>query len=304
MATKMTQAIATEAPGAIGGTVQHYQWSWEGLPFKLVYETLGQGNPVLLLPAFSTVSSRGELRRIAERLSSQFQIIALDWLGFGESDCPPLQYCAALYHQLLQNFVNDVVQTPAAVVAAGHAAGYAMQLAQLQPDSFTRIVLAAPTWRGPFTVMGAPDWVANTLRSAVRSPLVGPALYSLNTTPAFLRTMYGGHVYTDRELLTSDFIDKKRQITQHPGARYAPVAFVTGAIDPVQTHSEFLSFFQPLPVPVLTVVAEKAPAASIAEMEAIANTDCEIARLPGALGLYEELADELADIALEFLARD
>ena len=97
---------------------------------------------------------------------------------------------------------------------------------------------------------------------------------------------------------------KSDRLTQHPGARYAPVAFVTGAIDPVQTQAEFLSFFQPLPVRVLTVIAEKAPAASLAEMEAIANTGSEIAKLPGALGLYEELADELADIALEFLARD
>lgn len=303
MATKSTQAIATKAPGAIGGTVEHYQWRWNDQPFKIIYETLGQGNSVLLLPAFSTVSSRGELRHIAERLSSQFHVIALDWLGFGESDCPPLQYGAQLYHQLLQDFVNDVVPTPTAVVAAGHGAGYAMQLAQT-PQSLTRMVLAAPTWRGPFTVMGAPPWVASGLRDIVRSPFVGPSLYYLNTTPAFLRTMYGGHVYTDRQSLTQEFIGTKRQLTQHPGARYGPVAFVTGAIDPVQSQAEFLAYFQPPSVPVLAVIAEKAPEASKAEMEAIANcSGVEIARLPGALGLYEELADELAEITLEFLTR-
>ncbi|MGF1478365.1 MAG: alpha/beta fold hydrolase [Cyanophyceae cyanobacterium] len=294
--------INTVPPVGIGGTVNSYPWTWAGQSYQIAYETRGEGSPVLLLPAFSTVSTRSELRRVAERLSAKYQAIALDWLGFGESDRPPIEYCAALYHQLLQDFVTHVLPTPAAVVAAGHAAGYAMQLAQSQV--FTRIVLAAPTWRGPFTVMGAPDWVTSGLRELVRSPLLGPTLYSLNTAPTFLRTMYESHVYTNKELLTADFIDQKYQVTQHPGGRYAPVAFVTGALDPVQSQPEFLALFQPPPVPVLTVIAEQAPAASKAEMKAIGYcSGVETRRLPGALGLYEEYADELADITLEFLGR-
>ena len=301
MTTSLTKGSNPDT-SSIGGTPHSYQWTWAGQQVKIAYETLGEGNPVLLLPAFSTVSTRGELRRVAQHLSSHYQVIALDWLGFGQSDRPPFEYRAELYHQLLQDFVTEVVKSPVAVVAAGHAAGYAMQLAQKQPQSFTRIVLAAPTWRGPLTTMGAPQWLGSTLRSAVRSPLLGPALYYLNTTPSFLRSMYSSHVYTDKEMLTPEFVNEKRQVTQQPGGRYAPVAFVTGALDPVEKQPDFLAYFQPLPVPVLVVIAEQAPASSKAEMEAIAfSSEVEIKRLPGALGLYEEYADELAEIALEFL---
>jgi len=61
----------------IGGTEQKFLWNYEG-QWKIVYETLGKGPPVLLLPAFSTVSTRAEMRGVAEKLASQFQVIAVD----------------------------------------------------------------------------------------------------------------------------------------------------------------------------------------------------------------------------------
>ncbi|MGB3559581.1 MAG: hypothetical protein WBA24_13655, partial [Geitlerinemataceae cyanobacterium] len=74
--------------------------------FTVISETLGQGMPVLLLPAFSTVSSRTEMQGIARGLSDRFQVTAIDWLGFGDSDRPSLNYCPSIYHQFLKNFVG------------------------------------------------------------------------------------------------------------------------------------------------------------------------------------------------------
>src|SRR5919199_6109786 len=105
---KSTSRPPASTDNGIGGVVHKYSWAWEGQPLTVVYETLGEGTPVLLLPAFSTVSTRGEMRGIAERLSSQFQVVALDWPGFGESDRLPLEYGAQLYHQFLQDFVRDI----------------------------------------------------------------------------------------------------------------------------------------------------------------------------------------------------
>lgn len=76
---------------------QSYDWQYQGKnvtcakrAYGIAYETLGQGSPVLLLPAFSTVSSRTKMVGIAQILAPQFQVITLDWLGFGESDRPPI----------------------------------------------------------------------------------------------------------------------------------------------------------------------------------------------------------------------
>jgi pimeloyl-ACP methyl ester carboxylesterase len=98
MAIAQSTSIPAASPdNGIGGVEQKYVWTWQGQPLTVVYETLGEGKPVLLLPAFSTVSTRGEMRGIAERLSSHFQVLTLDWPGFGESERPSIDYQAALY---------------------------------------------------------------------------------------------------------------------------------------------------------------------------------------------------------------
>lgn len=300
--TQSTSTNSTPIDTGNGGAVQKYRWNWEGQPLTAVYETLGEGTPVLLLPAFSTVSTRGEMRGIAERLSSQYLVVALDWPGFGQSERPPLDYRPALYHQFLQDFVRDILDSPTAVVAAGHAAGYAMQLAQTLPQAAERIVLVAPTWRGPLTTMGVNQQVKGLVRQLVRSPILGQALYKLNTTPSFLHLMYQRHVYTDAAKLTPEFITQKWQITQQPGARYAPAAFVTGNLDPVKERSEFLAYFQPLKVPVLEIIGEQVPPSSRAEMDALAELPgVQTAVLPGSLGMHEEYPAAVVEAILRFL---
>ena len=73
---------------SIGGTKNVCNWNFSDRQYQIVYETIGEGNPVLLLPAFSTVSSRTEMKAIANLLATQYQVTVLDWLGFGESQCP------------------------------------------------------------------------------------------------------------------------------------------------------------------------------------------------------------------------
>ncbi|MBD2019991.1 alpha/beta hydrolase [Leptolyngbya sp. FACHB-36] len=288
------------ADRTLGGTVQQFHWTYQGQDFSVVYEVLGHGSPVLLLPAFSTVSTRLEMQGIVEQLVPHFQVFAMDWLGFGASDRPSLDYQRSLYHQLLQAFVGAVFQTPVAVIAAGHAAGYAMQVAQQQPCPWSKMLLVAPTWKGPLRVMGASASVRKSVRELVRSPGLGQALYTLNTAPAFLKFMYRQHVYVDAAKLTPEFMQQKYQITQQPGARFAPAAFVTGALDPMENREEFLSLGRSISVPVRVVIGEHSPAQSKAEMEALAALpNVQFDRVPGSLGLHEEYA---ADVAQIFLA--
>ena len=280
--------------------VQSYNWLHQSKTVTIAYETIGQGSPVLLLPAFSTVSSRTELTGIAQILAPHAQVIALDWLGFGESDRPRLEYNRSLYQQLLQDFVRDCCPQPLAIIAAGHATGYVMHLAQQQPEVCTQLLLVAPTWKGPLRAMGAPSSVASGMRNLVRSPLLGQGLYALNTHPAFLKWMYQRHVYVNREKLTPEWIAQKHQITQKPGARFAPAAFVTGGLDPVGNREEWLNLGRSISLPVQVIIPEQAPPQSKAEMEALAALpQIQVNRLPGTLGVHEEYAMEVGHLALD-----
>ncbi|NJR22828.1 MAG: alpha/beta hydrolase [Richelia sp. CSU_2_1] len=301
--TQTTNLTTQTNSGNYPATVEKYLWNWQGRAIEIIYETRGQGKPVLLLPAFSTISTREEMRPLAELLAPNFQVVSLDWPGFGESSRPPIDYQPQLYHQFLQDFVGAVFNSPIAVVAAGHAAGYVMELAQSKPDVWSKIVLAAPTWRGPLPTMskGQSEW-HEMVRELVRSPLVGQFLYKLNTTPAFLAWMCRRHVFADAAKITPDFIQNKSQVTQKTGARFGSAAFVTGGLDTAKTREEFLAKFQGLAVPVMVVIAEKSPPKSQAEMAAMAQLPgVESREIPGSLALHEEFAADLASAIESFI---
>ena len=279
----------------IGGTKSIYNWNYRDQQYQVIYESLGQGEPVLLLPALSTVSSRTEMKDIASVLAKNYKVTVLDWLGFGESQCPAVDYNPLLFQQLLDDFVEDVFDNSLSLIAAGHASGYALKLASSKPDLIAQLVLIAPTWQGPLRAMGLSGKIRNSVKNLVRSPLLGQFLYSLNTTPAFLRLMYKRHVYVDETKLTPEFIAQKHQITNKSGGRYAPAAFVTGILDPVENRTEFLNLLSAISLPISIVLAENAPPKSKAEMEAMAElTQIQTLRLPGTLGIYEEYANDVA----------
>jgi pimeloyl-ACP methyl ester carboxylesterase len=289
-----TSLLSTYDPTGFGGVVQEYIWQWENQPLRVVYETLGNGSPLLLLPAFSSVSTRQEMADLARLLAPQFQVVAVDWPGFGQSSRPSLDYRPAIYQQFLKDFIQAVFSTPITVIAAGHAASYVLQLAKEQPDTFSKIVLIAPTWRGPLPTMGANPILAGVVRGLVRSPIIGQILYKLNTTPSFLRFMYRRHVFADTAKLTPSFMEKKWQSTQKPGARFASAAFVTGNIDAVHNQSDFLELVQSLSVPLMVVIPESSPPKSRAEMEAVtALPGVRSVVLPGSLGMHEEYPAEI-----------
>ncbi len=299
----MTKAsLLTQPNSSIGGTKNFYNWNFLDKQYRVVYETVGAGNPVLLLPAFSTVSSRTEMKGIANLLATHYEVTVLDWLGFGESQCPPVDYNPALFHQLLRDLVKSVFNSSIILIAAGHASGYALKFVQDNSDMISQLILIAPTWQGPLRVMGLPDGVRNGVKNLVRSPVIGQGLYYLNTTPSFLHLMYKRHVYVDESKLTPEFIAQKHQITSKLGARYAPAAFVTGAIDPVASREEFLQLLDSVSIPVLMILAENAPPKSKAEMEAMTElAKVQTVRLEGTLGIYEEYPEAVTEAIQNFL---
>lgn len=288
-----------------GGEVREFRWSWKGKPLSVVYEVLGEGQPVLLLHALSSVSNRMEMQGLAQQLAQRFQVFAVDLPGFGDSDRPKVDYRPALYHGFLRDFVGDVFNQPIVAIAAGHTACYLMQLVQQQPKSFIYLALAAPTWRGPLpTMMGDQKWFFKLVRKTIDSPILGQLLYWLNTLPWFLRWMYGRHVFGDRKHITRQLITQKWRTTQQKRARFASVAFVTGGLDPVKNRKEFTDYFQPLPIPAAIVIGEQTPPKSREEMEFVVHfTSVQVYRMPGSLGLHEEYPTEFMDGVLPFLKK-
>ncbi len=278
-------------------------WSWEGQTIPLGLDEAGEGPAALLLPALSSISTRGEMQPLLERLQHGHRVVTVDWPGFGDRRRPKLDYSPVMLQAFLDWLLTEIVPRPALLVAAGHASAYALDHLARHPGTIGRLVLVAPTWRGPFPTMmgGERPWFAR-IRAAVDAPVLGPALYALNLSGPVIRKMVVGHVYSDPAWLTPERMAAKRAVTSAAGARHASVRFVTGGLDRVASRDAFLALAEKAAVPTLVVYGAETPPKSRAEMEALAaRPGIESVRLPqGKLSLHEEFPDAVAAAITRF----
>lgn len=280
-------------------------FKWGSAEIALSLDEAGSGPSVILLPALSSISTRKEMRPLFDRLAPDFHVSTVDWLGFGDRARPKHDWSPAILSAFLDWLLNEIVPPPHRVVAAGHAATYALYQAANRPGSIDRLVLIAPTWRGPLpTVIGSRrPWFAR-VRAAIDHPVIGPLLYRLNVNRFVVRKMTREHVYSNPNWLGQNRLAAKLTITRAPGARHASVRFVTGALDRVVTREAFLDLVRRANAPILVIYGDETPPRSRAEMETLAELPkVRVDRLAkGKLGIHEEFADALTGIIKPFLS--
>lgn len=236
-------------------------------------------------------------------LGEGFRAVAVDLPGFGAAAKPPVDWSAEAYRAFIVHLLREVAPN-AAVVAAGHAATFALQAAHDAPDLVDRLVMVAPTWRGPLpTVFGSRPGLYRALRHFGDLPVFGHALYRANVNGPMLRMMSTEHVYSDRRWLVGPRRTEKQAVIAAEGARHASIRFVTGGLDPVASRDAWLGRLASAPCPVLIVYGEETPRRTRAEIDAaVALPNVQTAVLPrGKLGVHEEFPAETAAAVRPFL---
>jgi pimeloyl-ACP methyl ester carboxylesterase len=125
------------ALGAKDGPGSHkvYRWRFG----KVSYTAAGEGEPVLLIQGTEKADTA-----MVTRLAKRYRVYVMDLLGCGRSEAPPVTYSAYLYASLVCDFLRQVIGQPAAVVARGRDAAYALKAYALGPEGFTKILLFNP----------------------------------------------------------------------------------------------------------------------------------------------------------------
>jgi pimeloyl-ACP methyl ester carboxylesterase len=280
-------------------------WTWCCKTIEFGVDTSGQGPTVLLLPALSSISTRREMWPLQKLLSPHYRTVSVDWPGFGDQARPAIDWTPAAYSAFLDYILGAVAPSPHAVVAAGHAATYALAHACARPGTSGRLVLVAPTWRGPLpTMMNGRRLFFDWLCKAVDLPVLGPLLYKVNVNRVVVRFMATGHVYADPAWLSGERLREKLAVTRTRGSRFASIRFVTGGLDLVDTREQFLALARRAAIPMLTIYGNQTPPRSRAEIEALAAIpDMRSVCIPrGKLSLHEEFPAEVAQVIVPFLA--
>jgi len=283
---------------------RNLQWSWQGRQISIGINEVGEGPAVLVLPALSSISTRRETHPLMRRLGTEFHLMAPDWPGFGDRRRPAIDWTPDTLSAFLEHLALHEVPALLATIAAGHAASYALHLAATRTRILGRLVLLAPTWRGPLPTMAGGDRpLFRRIQGAIGLPLLGPMLYRLNVNRLVVRMMAAGHVYSDSQFLSGNRLHEKLAVIAAPGARFGSAAFVTGGLDRVSSRSELLDLARRADVPLMVVYGAETPRKSRAEMEALASVSGvrTFVAARGKLAFYEEFASDLVQPITCFL---
>ena len=210
-----TQEVAT-AP--IPGT--YWQWRGQSIYYVRAGERQPGRPPLLLIHGFG--ASTDHWRKNISGLCEDFEVWAIDLLGFGRSAKPEWQYGGDLWRDQLHDFITQVVCQP--VVLAGNSLGgySALCVASQRPDAAVGLVLLNSA--GPFTntkVPTEPNPMQKVMREATqavfRQPWGSFLLFQYVRQRSVIRNTLE-KVYLDKSAVTDQLVEEIYQPSCDPGA--------------------------------------------------------------------------------------
>lgn len=268
---------------------------WRG--YRVRYTVRGAGKPLLLVHGMHAAASSFEWRRNFEHLAQHYRVYALDLLGFGHSDRPSTRYTAQTYVALQLDFLRDVFSEPAAIVSSSLSAAHTVVAAYRAPQNVAGLVLVCPT--GLTRLDSAMNPLNVATLAAFATPVVGQSLYNVLVSDASIRYYLKNQVFANPDDVDEQLVTQMYATSHQPGARFAPAAFVSGAL-----NIDISEVYPRLRMPTLVVWGAQAKMAPAEDAEAFAkaNTSARVERLDGA-GLlpHDERAGAFNGLVTDFL---
>jgi pimeloyl-ACP methyl ester carboxylesterase len=198
-------------------------------------DTQATGRPLVLIHSVNAAASAREMRPLFDRYRAVRPVYALDLPGFGHSDrtdqrYEPEQYCQAILDIIAKEIGGE---EPVDLVALSLSSEFAAMAALVAPQSVRSLTMISPTGFGGQTMT-----YSETRRKGLSVPFWSQAFYDLLTSRAsiryFLNKSFAGKV--PREL-----VDYGYTTSHQPGARFAPLYFLSGQLFTSEVRREVYS---------------------------------------------------------------
>ncbi|MBW4575433.1 MAG: alpha/beta fold hydrolase [Aphanothece sp. CMT-3BRIN-NPC111] len=212
------QATQEAVNAPIPGT--YWQWREQSIYYVRAGERQAGRPPLLLIHGFG--ASTDHWRKNISVLAQDFEVWAIDLLGFGRSAKPEWQYGGDLWRDQLYDFITQVIGQP--VVLAGNSLGgySALCVSSQRPDAAVGLVLLNSA--GPFTNAKVPTepnpmqkFIRETSQAVLRQPWGSFLLFQYMRQRSMIRQTLE-KVYLDKSAVTDQLVEEIYQPSCDPGA--------------------------------------------------------------------------------------
>ena len=212
-------------------------WTWKG--YKIQYTVMGEGSPLVLVHGFG--ASIGHWRKNIPFLASGgYRVFAIDLLGFGGSDKPPLNYTMELWSELLKDFQAAHIQAPTVFIGNSIGALLSLMAIALHPETAAGAVLincAGGLSHRPHELNPPLRVAMSAFNRLVRSRITGKVIFNRVRQKAQIRRTLL-QVYRNREAVTDELVDLLYAPSCDPGAQHVFASILSA--DPGPTPAQLL----------------------------------------------------------------
>lgn len=194
----------------------------------IAYEVYGSGRPLLLLHNTEIGASGAEWQNNIESLSRMYQVFVPDLPGFGDSQRPKITYTAYQYALFINDFIENVIQRSAFVVASSSSADFALMASVLNHNAIRKLVLISPT--GLKKII--PGKKENQKRLLYQSPIVGTQFFISAASKKAIKKNLTENLFFAKEMVTKELIQNYYTMA-HRGNENARFSFAC-------THTQFI----------------------------------------------------------------
>ncbi|KAI5077517.1 hypothetical protein GOP47_0007341 [Adiantum capillus-veneris] len=232
-------------------------WIWHG--YRIVYSVQGIGPPLLLVHGFG--ASIGHWRRNITVLSKNHTVFAIDLIGLGSSEKPPMfKYTMETWAEMLIDFIKDVISAPTVLIGNSIGSLACTIVAAEAPKDLVRGMVLLNCSGGMNNKAVVDDWHIRLFLPLLwmvdfllLQKSIAGRLFQRVQTRENLRNVLQA-VYCNKEAVDDELIEIIARPAQDPGALDAFVAIITGPPGPTP-----MSLFPKISVPVLVLWGDKDP---------------------------------------------
>jgi pimeloyl-ACP methyl ester carboxylesterase len=215
----------------ISNVFEKLTWDWKG--YKIGYTVMGTGKPLVLIHGFG--ASIGHWRKnIPVLAAAGYQVFALDLLGFGSSDKPPLNYTMEVWEELVKDFWTAHIQQRAVFVGNSIGGLLSLMVIANHPEIAAGGVLincAGGLSHRPNELNPPLRLVMGAFNRLLRSKVTGKVLFNrVRQKGQIKRSLM--QVYRDRTAITDELVDLLYQPSCDVGAQQVFVSILTAPPGP------------------------------------------------------------------------